>query len=170
VPADPLRARLIAALRPRMTLVEAQVAVDGLLPTFLDYVTETVDDALRKSVHRTGRAGRFRRSSAGAGAAEGRPVITRYVTAHLTVIGFSVVLLVVVVWLVVLSLALAEQRRRHDRLVARVSGLSKSVGAIQRRRHNTGTQSAVDTAGQTRTACRPAPRPRSPSRRPPPTP
>jgi hypothetical protein len=77
-------------------------------------------------------------------------VITRYVTAHLTVIGFSVVLVVVVVWLVVLSLALAEQRRRHDRLVARVSGLSKSVGAIQRRRHNTGTQSAVDTAGQTR--------------------
>jgi hypothetical protein len=49
VPADPLRARLIAALRPRMTLVEAQVAVDGLLPTFLDYVTETVDEALRRA-------------------------------------------------------------------------------------------------------------------------
>lgn len=46
---DPLRTRLIAALRPRMTLMEAQVAVDGLLPTILDYVTETVDDALRKA-------------------------------------------------------------------------------------------------------------------------
>lgn len=46
---DPLRARLIAALRPRMTLIEAQVAVDALLPTVLDHATEVVDDALRKA-------------------------------------------------------------------------------------------------------------------------
>lgn len=78
-------------------------------------------------------------------------MITRYVMAHLTVIGFSVVLLVLIVWLVVLSLALAETRRRHDRLKDRVSGLSKSVGAIQRKRHTTGAQPAVDTTGLTRT-------------------
>lgn len=37
---DPLRARLIAALRPRMTLVEAQTTVDQLLPEITAYAEE----------------------------------------------------------------------------------------------------------------------------------
>lgn len=82
-------------------------------------------------------------------------MITRYVTAHLTVIGFSVVLLVMLIWLVVLSLALAEarneQKRKHRALNSRVNELNKSVTQVSRRRHNTGAQPAVDTTGLTRT-------------------
>lgn len=42
-----LRTRLVAALRPRMTVVEAQVTADQLLPEVTAYASETAEDALR---------------------------------------------------------------------------------------------------------------------------
>lgn len=45
-------------------------------------------------------------------------------------------------WLGVLTAAWVAQRRRHDRLMYRVSGLSKSVTKISRMRH-TGSQPAI---------------------------